>query len=1233
MKRILAALLFLTLPAGATVRFLNSGAGGSGNGSTWANGYVSTTTMNTASSGWAAGDTLCIAGGTYGGQGIVTAHAGTSGNQITYKRASASDSVCGSTTSGWSGAFDALVTITNGALIHNSFVTIDGTVANGILMPVSNSSGDPSAIGVDAPTSGVIIRNIEISEPGCGSSGCNQNGDSRAIDMNHFNGSTYDLQTNWLIEHNYLHGQCTILWSAHSTGLVIQYTKFADSADNTPGNPNCHPNVMATEDTAAGTFRYNEVTNWQVEGMMTCPNGACAANWDIYGNNWHDPMSGSFPRVYEAQGSTCATVHAYNNTFVGIAFASFTTANSGCYAGGSAGLNNIYYATAGSGLPSNDYDAFNGSTGGETHGQSITSAIFTNFAGKDYTLATNTAAGFTLSSPFNTDPNGTARGANGTWDRGYYQIPTTAQIWWIRPDGGTRFSTNVPTGQCDGLADVAYPGSGTNQHCSWRQFRYLWDDDSGVCPLGCAGQWVPAGGDTVVVRGCTANASEVNPANPACRLGWDNGNGGGPTNLWCTGIGSYTCYSPPIPAGTAGQHTRILGQCVLAGNCNTGNITNRSNLTQLFAGFSLKWAFNLSSTQYVDIQGIELTTHNGACSHHGAPNYPRGCSTSSPGLDDYADNGFLTNNTTSNILLQDVYVDGFESDGLYGPIGGPITMTRVFVGFNAQAGYNFDDGSDTPDASGSQILASYVTMEGNGCKQQYPLVNAFPALACWDTNSGGFGDGWSGQDTILDTFNCDHCSLLYNTKDGYIGPHTQILHSQITNSFAYGNMGAAWKWGEAINGTILFQNNLTVANPWRMAEAVPGAAQNFNQSTGLPGSYLTNYNRGNAGMATITRTGSVNHYYGNTFIAAGVILFQYGCGFYTPVNVFNQETNCVAVPNVFEGNNFLGYTDPATGSGSPSALYFVTDTPGVYTFTTASFNNEFGLKSGTTDTCGVNNITCVDPLVMSEPAQVWPGSEAALDVFNAFGGSGNSFYPAGGSPLIGAGTTIAGLTTDYYATVRPSPPALGGVEPAGGTPVVATPTASPVAGTYSSTQSVTLSTVTGGATICYTTNGTTPGAAVAGTCDGGSTTYTGTITVATTTTIKAIGTLSGDTNSGVFSGLYTITPPTVATPTGSPVPATYTSTQTVTVSTVTAGATICGTVNGSTPTASPAGTCTNGTGGPFVISSTTTIKAIGTKSGDTDSGLFSGLYTITPPPPPQVQGTNFSLHGTVQLQH
>src|ERR1039458_2035801 len=95
----------------------------------------------------------------------------------------------------------------------------------------------------------------------------------------------------------------------------------------------------------------------------------------------------------------------------------------------------------------------------------------------------------------------------------------------------------------------------------------------------------------------------------------------------------------------------------------------------------------------------------------------------------------------------------------------------------------------------------------------------------------------------------------------------------------------------------------------------------------------------------------------------------------------------------------------------------------------------------------------------------------------------------------------------------------------GGTPTI-TPTDSPGAGTYGTTQTVTLSDATGSSTICYTIDGSTPGAATPGTCDSSpTTTYSTGISVAATTTVKAIGTKAAMTNSGVLSSLYTIAGP------------------------------------------------------------------------------------------------------------
>lgn len=85
-------------------------------------------------------------------------------------------------------------------------------------------------------------------------------------------------------------------------------------------------------------------------------------------------------------------------------------------------------------------------------------------------------------------------------------------------------------------------------------------------------------------------------------------------------------------------------------------------------------------------------------------------------------------------------------------------------------------------------------------------------------------------------------------------------------------------------------------------------------------------------------------------------------------------------------------------------------------------------------------------------------------------------------------------------------------------PAVAAPVFSPAAGTYTSMQSVTITSATSGATIRYTTNGTTPS-------QSNGTVYGGAVGIAATTTLKAIAYKSGQPDSSVTSATYTITPP------------------------------------------------------------------------------------------------------------
>jgi DNA-binding transcriptional regulator GbsR (MarR family) len=166
---------------------------------------------------------------------------------------------------------------------------------------------------------------------------------------------------------------------------------------------------------------------------------------------------------------------------------------------------------------------------------------------------------------------------------------------------------------------------------------------------------------------------------------------------------------------------------------------------------------------------------------------------------------------------------------------------------------------------------------------------------------------------------------------------------------------------------------------------------------------------------------------------------------------------------------------------------------------------------------------------------------------------------------------------------------------------VAAPTFNPGAGTYTSPQTVAITTTTSGASIRYTTDGVTTPTETVGTL------YSGSVPISTTTTLKAIAYETGMTDSTVTSGLYTINPTQVAAPTFSPAAGTYTSVQRVAITTTTSGASIRYTTDGVTTPTETVGTLYSG---PVPINVTTTLKAIAYETGLTDSTVTSGLYTI-----------------------
>jgi len=158
------------------------------------------------------------------------------------------------------------------------------------------------------------------------------------------------------------------------------------------------------------------------------------------------------------------------------------------------------------------------------------------------------------------------------------------------------------------------------------------------------------------------------------------------------------------------------------------------------------------------------------------------------------------------------------------------------------------------------------------------------------------------------------------------------------------------------------------------------------------------------------------------------------------------------------------------------------------------------------------------------------------------------------------------------------------------------PVITPNGGTFSASQSVTLSTTTSPAEIFYTLDGSTPTPA--------STLYAGPITIDTDTTINAIASAPGYIQSVVSSATLTFTyqtPPV----TFNPAAGTYLNAQTVTISDSDTSAKIYYTTDGSAPSAS-----STLYSGQIAVSASETIRAIAIDSGEQPSNVATSAYVI-----------------------
>jgi hypothetical protein len=564
--------------------------------------------------------------------------------------------------------------------------------------------------------------------------------------------------------------------------------------------------------------------------------------------------------------------------------------------------------------------------------------------------------------------------------------------WYVRPDGGTRYSTNITSGQCNGKADAAYPGTGVNQPCAFNDVRMLYQDGSYTTGTTFPSWgWVIASGDTVIIRGSIGTGVTY-------RIGWNDNFSTSPYcdangfNCWGLTGDPFDSGMPPPPSGTASQHTRILGE-------NYAACTNQTDRTQLHGGWGTGTVLSLNGASYVDVSCVDITDF----SNCGRDADTVSCETNGNVVADFAGNGISLKNTSTNITLADIRVHGMASDGMIGAPGTGFVATDLYIIGNADAGWNSDDGSGTTGVG--TLNVTNFNISWNGCVEEYPIVDPLPYFSCTDDSSGGYGDGF-GTTTVPSPapgwqVHFDQGTVSYNTQDGLDALHISGPGSTMTDTrvLAYGNQGQQLKVGGA---TATIQNSIIVGNCAAMTtQAIPGTPAGF-------GSLLQDPCRaGNTAILISVTPGDPAYFQDNTVYAGGAIGLEVE---YATSNI--GPTNTLA----FNNNVFMGFNNAVIGQNA-TPIYSNTDL-NMLTNPGASWthNSTFGQRSNwPCPAQGESAALCTDPGLTDETYHLY--------------GFGDMAPASSASAVVGAGVAEPAIPLDYTGQTRPNPPSIGAYEP------------------------------------------------------------------------------------------------------------------------------------------------------------------------------------------------------------
>jgi hypothetical protein len=400
---------------------VRAGASGANNGTDWTNAYTSLPATLTR------GFTYYVADGSYSAYTFDDAPSGAA--TITVRKATAG---AHGTDTGWVSTYGDGQAAFGVFTIRTSYLVIDGVFRNE--SDWFDGAGYGFAIGTSANQQQIIIdaggytpSNVTIS---CaylaGYPSTESPVSAYALYANLGGGGQ---MSNMVYRRIGINGSSNGIVPWDSTGTLIEYCALQNnwSTDANHGDPiNAYFSVLNL------TIRFCKFRNCSGTSVIPIASWNTSRNnptlW-IYGNVMWDCSNGDGVIGYTGSASSAGDMsnsHIYNNTFV--ACSGYSAGIDAPQGSGNTVRNNLWVGNTGSVSISVGTSAtitnngFSFSPGIGTSAQTnIPTSVFTNYASRVLTPATEIPGGYTLAAPYNVDMNGVTRGTGGTWTLGAYE--------------------------------------------------------------------------------------------------------------------------------------------------------------------------------------------------------------------------------------------------------------------------------------------------------------------------------------------------------------------------------------------------------------------------------------------------------------------------------------------------------------------------------------------------------------------------------------------------------------------------------------------------------------------------------------------------------------------------------------------------------------------------------------------------------------------------------------------